>query len=85
MKYGFGYETLEERVYILEMLKAAMLTSEERKTANESIDSYMEWENVLFSSKSEIILCRYVEISAVLWYIYYHVNVLCNLQKSTLI
>ena len=42
LKYGFDYEMPEEKVFILEMLEAAMLNGEEWKTVNESVDSYME-------------------------------------------
>jgi len=42
MKYGFDYETPEEKIFILEMLEAAMLTGEEWNAVNASIDSYIE-------------------------------------------
>lgn len=42
LKYGFDYEMPEEKVFILEMLEAAMLTGEEWKTVNESVDFYIE-------------------------------------------
>lgn len=40
LKYGFDYERPEEKVFILKMLETAMLTGEEWKTANKSVDSY---------------------------------------------
>lgn len=41
LKYGFDYESPEEKVFILEMLEAAMLTGEEWKIANALVDTYM--------------------------------------------
>ncbi len=42
LKYGFDYEMPEEKVFILEMLEAAMLNGAEWKTVNESVDFYIE-------------------------------------------
>lgn len=42
LKYGFDYELPEEKVFILEMLEAAMLTGEEWKTANALVDVDMK-------------------------------------------
>lgn len=42
LKYGFDYELPEEKVFILEMLEAAMLTGEEWRAANALVDSYMD-------------------------------------------
>lgn len=42
LKYGFDYKTPEEKVFILEMLEAALFTGEEWNTANESVDYYIE-------------------------------------------
>lgn len=62
LKYGFDYETPEEKVFILEMLEAAMLTGEEWKIVNESVDSYME-RNVHTVSTDEDIK-RHIEKTA---------------------
>lgn len=42
LKYGFDYKRPEEKVFVLKILEAAMLTGEEWKTVNKSIDSYIE-------------------------------------------
>lgn len=42
LRYGFDYELPGEKVFILEMLEAAMLTGEEWKTANALVDAYMK-------------------------------------------
>ena len=42
LKYGFDYELPEEKVFILELLEAAMLTGEEWRAANTLVDSYIE-------------------------------------------
>lgn len=42
LKYGFDYEIPGEKVFILEMLEAAMLIGEEWKKANALVDAYMK-------------------------------------------
>jgi len=42
MKYGFAYETPEEKFFILKMLEASMSTGEEWNTGNASVDFYIE-------------------------------------------
>lgn len=44
MKYGFDYESPEEKIFILKMLEAAMLTGDEWMIANETVDAYIEQE-----------------------------------------
>lgn len=54
LKYGFDYERPEEKVFILKMLEAMMLTGEEWKTANKSVDSYIEGNTHIFSKNENI-------------------------------
>lgn len=42
LKNGFDYEMPEEKIFILKMLEAAMLTGEEWKKTNTYVDSYIE-------------------------------------------
>lgn len=40
LKYGFDYETKDEKIFILKMLEAAMLTGEDWIAANEMVDAW---------------------------------------------
>lgn len=63
LKYGFDYESPEEKVFILKMLETVMLTGEEWKRANKSIDSYME-ENSHISPTNEDIKWQIEKIAS---------------------
>lgn len=42
VKYGFDYESPEEKIFILKMLETSMLTGEAWVIANETVDAYIE-------------------------------------------
>lgn len=42
LKYGFAYETPEEKLFILNMLKASMLNDAEWTAANDAVDAYIQ-------------------------------------------
>lgn len=42
MKYGFDYETPEEKLFILKMLETTMVTGEEWAKLNKEVDGYIE-------------------------------------------
>lgn len=42
LKYGFEYESPEERVFILTLMEASMSTGEHWNTTNEYVDSYIQ-------------------------------------------
>ncbi len=54
MKYGFDYETPEEKIFILKMLEASMLTGEEWKAVNASVDSYIEQDARIIPSDEDM-------------------------------
>lgn len=54
MKYGFDYETPEEKIFILEMLEAPMLIGEEWKAINASVDSYIEQDAHIIPSDEDM-------------------------------
>lgn len=47
LKYGFAYETPEEKIFILKMLETAMASGEEWKTLNLENDRYID-RNVVY-------------------------------------
>ncbi len=54
MKYGFDYETPEEKIFILAILEVPMLTGEEWKAVNASVDSYIEHEAHIIPSDEDM-------------------------------
>ena len=54
LKYGFEYETPEERMFILTMLEAAMSNGEAWTDANGQVDAYIQEDVHMIPSKEEL-------------------------------
>lgn len=54
MKYGYGYETPEEKMFILRMLETAMLTGEEWTASNARVDACLEQAALSVPMETEI-------------------------------
>ncbi len=62
MKYGFDYETKQEKLFILKMLEAAMLTGGEWTVANEALDACIE--QGVFEIPEDDVVNRQIEKTA---------------------
>lgn len=54
MKYGFGYETPEEKMFILKMLEAAMVTGENWAGLNKEINICIEQAVQVMPTEEEV-------------------------------
>ena len=54
MKYGFSYETPEEKMFILKMLETAMTTGEEWEKANKEVDCYTRQDIHMIPTEEEV-------------------------------